>query len=96
MNLLALFKSWKDFNFAWTIIEPFVIKLIKKNVPNKITKLYEDVPKTHQPLLNSLNKLKNKIKETPNKIDDECFEIGVSALEKYHEYLGEEIKKLRS
>ena len=32
MNLFTLVKSWKDFSFIWTVIQPFVFRLLKKNV----------------------------------------------------------------
>lgn len=96
MNLLSLVKNWKDVSFVWSIIQPFVVKLIRKNVPNSKTKLYENIAKAHQPLLDSLYKLKNKITTSPNKLDDECFNIGISALEAYSAYLTEEIQKLKS
>ncbi len=42
MNLLAFIKNWKDFSLIWALIQPFVKKLLEKNVPNTITKLYEN------------------------------------------------------
>ena len=87
MNLFTLIKSWKDFSTIWLIIQPFVMKLIKKNVPNSITKLYENLAKYSQPAINSLFKLKLKIKETPNELDDYCFEQGVNAIETFAYYL---------
>ena len=77
MNLLALVRSWKDFSVIWSLIQPFVLKLVKKNVPNTITKLYENLAKYTQPAIDSLYKLKAKIKETPSELDDYCFEQGV-------------------
>lgn len=96
MNLLALVKNWKDFSIIWSIIQPFVKKLLEKNVPNTITKLYENLAKYSQPAINSLYKLKNKIKETPNELDDYCFAQGVSAIEAFANYLLETAKDLRS
>ena len=87
MNLLAFIKSWKDVSFVWAIIQPFILRLLKKNVPNSITKLYENLAKYTQPAINSLFKLKGKIKETPNELDDYCFEQGVSAIETFAYYL---------
>ena len=95
MNLLALVKNWKDLNIIWCLIQPFVLKLLKKNVPTSITKLYENLAKYTQPAIDSLYKLKNKIKETPSELDDYCFEQGVSAIETFANYLLEETKKLR-
>ena len=96
MNLLALIKNWKDFNILWSLIQPFVLKLLKKNVPTSITKLYENLAKYTQPAIDSLYKLKNKIKETPSELDDYCFEQGVSAIETFANYLLDETKKLRA
>lgn len=96
MNLLALFKNWKDINIIWTVLQPFVIKLIQKNVPSSKIKLYENIAKYNQPAIDSLYKLKQKIQNSPNKLDDECFEIALSGLEAYNDYLADEIKKLRS
>lgn len=95
MNLLAIFKSWKDLSFIWTLIQPFVLRLLNKNVPTTITKLYENLAKYTQPAIDSLYKLKAKIKETPSELDDYCFEQGVSAIETFTNYLLEETKKLR-
>ena len=96
MNLLALVKSWKDFSFIWTLIQPFILKLLKKNVPTSITKLYENLAKYSQPAIYSLYKLKDKIKETPSELDDYCFDQGVSAIETFANYLLGEVTKLRS
>jgi len=96
MNLFAFIKSWKDFNVIWKLIQPFVLKLVKKNVPDAITKLYENLAKYAEPAIDSLYKLKAKIKETPSELDDYCFEQGVSAVETFANYLLEETKKLRS
>ena len=68
---------------------------MKKNVPNSITKLYENLAKYTQPAIDSLFKLKDKIKNTPNELDDYCFNQGVSAIETFANYLLEETKKLR-
>lgn len=96
MNLLSLLKNWKDFSAIWAVIQPFVIKLLEKKVPNTITKLYENLAKYSQPAINSLYKLKNKIKETPNELDDYCFTQGVSAIESFANYLLETAKDLRA
>lgn len=96
MNLLAFVKSWKDFSFLWTLIQPFILKLLKKNVPTSITKLYENLAKYTQPALDSLYKLKDKIKETPSELDDYCFDQGVTAVETFANYLLGEVQNLRS
>jgi hypothetical protein len=90
MSLLTLVRSWKDFSFIWTLIQPFILKLLKKNVPTSITKLYS------QPAIDSLYKLKDKIKETPTEVDDYCFDQGVSAIETFANYLLGEVKNLRA
>ena len=96
MNLLALVRSWKDFSFIWTLIQPFILKLLKKNVPTSITKLYENLAKYSQPAIDSLYKLKDKIKETPSELDDYCFDQGVTAIETFANYLLGEVKNLRA
>ena len=96
MNLLAFIKSWKDVSFVWAIIQPFILRLLKKNVPNSITKLYENLAKYTQPTLDSLYKLKDKVKETSSELDDYCFDQGVSAIETFAHYLLGETQKLRS
>ena len=95
MNLFTLVKSWKDFSFIWTVIKPFVFRLLKKNVPTTITKLYENLAKYTQPAIDSLFKLKEKIKNSPNELDDYCFNQGVSAIESFANYLLEVEADLR-
>ena len=95
MNLFTLVKSWKDFSFIWTVIQPFVLRLLKKNVPTSITKLYENLAKYTQPAIDSLFKLKEKIKNSPNELDDYCFNQGVSAIESFANYLLEVVADLR-
>ena len=95
MNLFALAKSWKDLSLLWALIQPFILRLLKKNVPTSITKLYENLAKYTQPAIDSLYKLKNKINETPNELDNYCFDQVVSAIETFAVYLLEETKKLR-
>mgnify|MGYP004470737125 FL=1 len=95
MNIFSIIKNWKDFSVIWLVIQPFILKLMKKNVPNSITKLYENLAKYTQPAIDSLFKLKDKIKNTPNELDDYCFNQGVSAIETFANYLLEETKKLR-
>lgn len=96
MNLFALVKNWKDFSVIWSILQPFILKLLKKNVPNSITKLYENLAKYTQPAIDSLYKLKLKIIETPNELDNYCFNQGVSAIESFANYLLETVKELRA
>ncbi len=97
MSFLSLIKkNWKNLSEIWVIIQPFILKLVKKNVPTTITKLYENLAKYAQPAIDSLYKLKVKIATTPNEIDDYCFNQGVSAIETFANYLLEESKKLRS
>ena len=96
MNLFALAKSWKDLSLLWALIQPFILRLLKKNVPTSITKLYENLAKYSQPAIDSLYKLKDKIKETPTELDDYCFDQGVSAIETFANYLLGEVKNLRA
>lgn len=96
MNLLLLIKNWKDFSAIWAVIQPFILKLIKKNVPNSITKLYENLAKYTQPAIDSLFKLKEKIKNTPNELDDYCFNQGVNAIETFANHLLEKVRELRA
>ena len=81
MNLFAFVKSWKDFSFLWT---------------TSITKLYENLAKYTQPAIDSLYKLKAKIKETPTEVDDYCFDQGVTAIETFANYLLGEVQNLRA
>ena len=62
MSLFSWLKDWKVLNELWDLLEPFVINLAEKNVPKYITKLYENLAKATQPALDSLKKLKEKIK----------------------------------
>lgn len=81
MSILSFIKNWKDFSTIWAIIQPFILKLIKKKVPTTITKLYENLAKYTQPAIDSLFKLKGKIQNSPNELDDYCFNQGVNAIE---------------
>lgn len=96
MSLLSLIRNWKDLSTIWNIIQPFVLKLIQKKVPTSITKLYENLAKYTQPAIDSLFKLKNKIKTTRTEIDDYCFNQGVLAIENFANYLLETVKELRA
>jgi len=96
MNLLALVRNWKDFSAIWAVIQPFILKLIKKKVPTSITKLYENLAKYTQPAIDSLFKLKQKIKTTPSEIDDYCFNQGVTAIETFANHLLETARELRA
>ena len=71
-------------------------KTYKKNVPTSITKLYENLAKYAQPTIDSLFKLKEKIKNTPNELDDYCFNQGVNAIETFANYLFEKVRELRA
>ncbi len=95
MSLLSVFKNWKDFNALWSAIQPFVLKLLQKNVPNSVTKLYENLAKHTQPAIDSLFKLKEKIKNSPNELDDFCFNQGVNAIETFANHLLNSVEKLR-
>lgn len=93
---MSIFSKWKEINTIWGLIEPFAINLIKKEVPKSIIRLYENLARFTQPAINSLLKLKEKAKETPNELDDYCFNQGVDALETFANYLLEQVKNLRS
>ena len=90
MNLFAFVKSWKDFSFLWTLIQPFILKLLKKNVPTSITKLYENLAKYTQPALDSLHKLKAKIKA-----EQEYVKYRVIQDENYISDFDKEIKRIK-
>lgn len=96
MNLFTLIRNWKEFSTIWAIIQPFIVNLAKKQVPITITKLYENLAKYTQPAIDSLFKLKEKIKESPSELDDYCFEQGVCAIEKFAIYLLSVVKDLRA
>lgn len=96
MNLLSLVRNWKDFSAVWVTIQPFILKLVKKKVPTSITKLYENLAKYTQPAIDSLFKLKEKIKNSPNELDDYCFNQGVNAIETFANHLLETVKSLRA
>lgn len=96
MNLLSLVRNWKDLSTLWNVLQPFVLKLIKKNVPASITKLYENLAKYAQPAIDSLFKLKEKIKNSPSEIDDYCFNQGVSAIENFANYLLGVVSELKA
>lgn len=96
MNIKSFFTTWKNTNLTWAIIEPFVLKLIEKKVPTTVTKLYENLAKYSQPAITSLESLKNKIRKSPNSLDDYCFAQGVNAIESFANYLLEVVKSLRA
>jgi len=102
MKILKILKEWKNYGFnsifggfismcpvgiIWAIIQPFVIRLIQKKVPGSITKLYKNLAKYSQPAVDSLFKLKEKIEKSPSELDNYCFNQGVSAIEKFANYL---------
>ena len=95
MNLFLLISNWKN-SVIWLLIQQFVLKLLQKRVPTSITRLYENLAKYTQPAIDSLYKLKQKIKLTPNELDDYCFEQGVTAIETFAQYLLDETKRLRN
>lgn len=95
MSLLSWLKDWKVLNELWNVLEPFIINLAEKNVPKYIRKLYENLAKVAQPALDSLKKLKEKIKTSPNALDDYCFNQGVNAIETFANYLLTVVADLR-
>lgn len=96
MKFLSIIKNWKDFSAIWLVVQPFILKLIQKKVPTSITKLYENLAKYTQPAIDSLFKLKDKIKNTPNELDDYCFNQGVLAIENFANYLFTVVKELKT
>lgn len=96
MKFLSIIKNWKDFSAIWLVVQPFILKLIQKKVPTSITKLYENIAKYTQPAIDSLFKLKDKIKNTPNELDDYCFNQGVLAIENFANYLFTVVKELKT
>lgn len=95
MKLFEFLKNWKSFNELWDILQPFILKLAEKKVPSAITKLYENLAKYTQPAIDSLFKLKEKINNSPNALDDYCFNQGVNALETFANHLLTVTEKLR-
>lgn len=94
---MALFNlNWKAVCIVWGLIEPFVRKLLEQQVPQKITKLYENLAKYAQPAVDSLFKLKTKIDTTPNEVDNYCFTQGVDAIEAFANYLLAQVQSLRA
>ncbi|MBQ8636331.1 hypothetical protein IJX73_00920 [bacterium] len=87
MSLLTYLKDWKHFSEIFSVIQPYILKLAQNRVPIAITKLYENLAKYAQPLIDSLLKLKIKVKTSPNELDDFCFRQGVSALESFANHL---------
>ena len=61
-----------------------------------IIKLYENLAKYSQPAVDSLFKLKEKIEKSPSELDDYCFNQGVSAIERFANYLIRVSIELRS
>ena len=95
MSLFAFIKNWKDISVLWGLIEPFIINLAKKEVPKNVTKLYENLAKHTQPLIDSLESLKTRTKLTPNELDDYCFSQGVDAIDAFAHYLLGVVENLR-
>ena len=95
MNIFEIFTNWKEQNLTWQMIEPFVLKLTENNVPARITKIYENLAKFTQPVLDSLFKLKEKVNQTPNTLDNYCFKQGVNAIEVFANYLLGIVEDLR-
>lgn len=96
MSLLESIRNWKDLSLIWNVLQPFVLKLIKKKVPTSVTKLYENLAKYTQPAIDSLFKLKEKTKKSPSEIDDYCFNQGVLAIENFANHLLGVVAELKS
>jgi len=88
--------NWKTACAIYAILEPFILRLLDREVPKRVTKLYDNLARYSQPAVDSLFKLKAKVKETKNQTDNNCFEIGVNALEAFANYLLKQVEALRS
>lgn len=95
MSFWQKFKELKGLNELWVLIQPFVLKLADKNVPRYVTKLYENLAKYTKPTVDSLFRLKEKIKKTPSELDNYCFKQGVDAIEVFANYLLGIVTELR-
>lgn len=96
MSFWQKVRDWKVLNELWDILQPYVLKLVDKNVPKYVTRLYENLAKYTKPAIDSLFKLKEKIVTTPNELDNYCFHQGVNAIESFANYLLDVVAKLRN
>lgn len=96
MSFWQKIRDWKVLNELWDILQPYVLKLVDKNVPKYVTRLYENLAKYTKPAIDSLFKLKEKITTTPNELDNYCFHQGVNAIESFANYLLDVVAKLRN
>lgn len=96
MSFWQKIRDWKVLNELWDILQPYVLKLVDKNVPKYVTRLYENLAKYTKPAIDSLFKLKEKIATTPNELDNYCFHQGVNAIESFANYLLDVVAKLRN
>jgi len=93
---MRFFIDWKTACIVYKLLEPFIEALFRREVPSRVTKLYENLAKFSSPAIDSLFKLKEKIKDSENSLDDECFKIGVGALKAFRDYLSGQIEKLEA
>ncbi len=96
MNFTTLFSNWKEFSAIWTLVQPFVLNLLRKNVPNAKIKPYEKLVKWTQKFFDNAYKLKEKKETQNNSVYDYCYEQLVGFIDAYLEYLSAEVKKLHS
>lgn len=88
--------DWKKLSALYLIVEPYILKLIAREVPKNVTKLYENLAKYTEPALLSLFKLAEKVKKSPNKVDQECLKIGIQAIEEFANYLLLNVKTIKT
>lgn len=74
---------------------PVLETLSEKLVPNTKIQLYKVVASGVDICLESLDKLKNKINTTPNRIDNDCFELGLSIMEAIADRIKNKVEELR-
>lgn len=96
MSLLSWLKNSTLIKTLWEFVEPVLIKTAEKNIPKYISRLPENLTKCIQPALDCLFKLKEKIRQTSNKMDDFLFQQGVNALESFANHLLSVVEELRA
>jgi hypothetical protein len=77
-----------------TLIEPFLIKLIDLGVKKYKTNIYKHLADKAQTAVESLIKLKQKIKESPSELDNKCFSEGLNIIKTLNSWLVDRIKEL--
>ena len=81
---------------AYQVLEPFIEKFIYWGVPRAKVKLYENLAKHTQPAIDSLFKLKAKVKQSPNTLDDTCLKQGSAAIKAFADFLLDIHEKLEN